>query len=92
MQVRTRDGAVLEQRCGLLKAMAGSPLSREERLAKFRDCAAGMLSETAIEQVISRVDGLAVTRSSIRSLMNILRCAGQALEPLQSDRHNRAPA
>ncbi|MFT5448593.1 MAG: 2-methylcitrate dehydratase PrpD [Gammaproteobacteria bacterium] len=73
VQVRTRDGAVLEQRCDRLKGMAGSPLSREERLAKFRDFAAGIPSAEATEKIISRVDHLAAARSSIRPLMSVLR-------------------
>jgi aconitate decarboxylase len=78
VRVHTHDGAVLEQRCDVLKGMAGSPLSRKERLTKFRDCASDLLSDQSIAQIIARVDNLADGRSGIRSLMNMLRRAGQS--------------
>lgn len=73
--VQTRDGRRLEERCAVLKGMAGNPPSREDRLRKFRNCVAGMLSDGDAEKVIRLADDLA-ERPTIRPLMTLLRNAG----------------
>ena len=75
VRVHTSDGRVLEERCAQLRGSAGFPLRREERLVKFRDCAAGMLSPADAEKVIRQVDGLS-GRATIRPLMALMRRAG----------------
>ena len=58
VRVTLRDGRTVEQRCDRPRGMWGLPLSRDERLAKFRDCCEGALDADAVEQVIERVEGL----------------------------------
>jgi aconitate decarboxylase len=58
VRVTLRDGRTLEKRCDRPRGMWGLPLSREERLAKFRDCCEGALGADAVDEIIARVDGL----------------------------------
>jgi len=74
VRVTLRDGRMLEQRCDRPRGMWGVPLSREERLAKFRDCCEGALDAAAMEAVIERVDGL-LEADSIDGLMDLVRAA-----------------
>jgi len=76
VQVKTRDGRTLEERCATLKGMAGNPPSRADRLEKFRNCVADKLSEQRCEKIIRLVDDLEASRS-IRPLMALLRKAGE---------------
>ena len=49
----------------------GLPLSRDERLAKFRDCCEGALGADAVEQVIERVEALD-SAASVAPLMDLV--------------------
>ena len=75
VRVRTRDGETLEARCAKMRGMAGNPPDRADRLGKFHDCVAGMLSEHDAETAIRTVDDL-VRRRSVRPLMRLLSKAG----------------
>ncbi|HEY8369427.1 MAG TPA: MmgE/PrpD family protein [Thermodesulfobacteriota bacterium] len=72
VRVHTRDGRVLEARCDKPRGLWGVPLSREERLAKFRDCVAPALPAERVEEVIALVDRLAEL-DHIGRLMDVLR-------------------
>jgi aconitate decarboxylase len=56
--VVTEDGAEYSVRCDRPRGIWGNPLSREERLAKVRQCAARVLSEDGIEEMIDSVEDL----------------------------------
>ena len=56
--VRTVDGAEYSVRCDRPRGIWGNPLSREERLAKVRQCAARVLSEDGIDELIDSVEDL----------------------------------
>ena len=74
VRVATSDGRTLEKRCDKPRGMWGVPLSREERLAKFRDCCAGALDEEKTEAVIATVDGLPGA-DTVAPLMDLVRGA-----------------
>lgn len=74
VRVTTRDGRTVERRCDRPRGMWGLPLSRDERLAKFRDCCEGALDNSAIEDVVARVEGL-LDADSVSGLMDIVRGA-----------------
>jgi len=75
VRVQTRDGRTLEERCTVLRGMAGHPPSRADRLAKFRDCVSGMMAAGDAEKLIQIVEGLD-RRRTMRPLMSLLRKAG----------------
>ena len=75
VRVRTRDGRTLEERCTVLRGMAGHPPSRDDHLAKVRDCAFGIMPPGDVEMLIRTVEELA-RRRTIRPLMTLLRKAG----------------
>jgi 2-methylcitrate dehydratase PrpD len=56
--VVTEYGAEYSVRCDRPRGIWGNPLSREERLAKVRQCAARVLSEDGIEEMIDSVEDL----------------------------------
>ncbi len=56
VRVTMRDGRLLEERCDLPRGMWGLPLTRDERLAKFRDCCEGALPADAMAKVIALVE------------------------------------
>lgn len=75
VHVYTRDGGVLDARCDKPRGLWGVPLSRAERLAKFRDCVAPALPAERVEEVIRLVEGLDGLED-IGRLMDVLREAG----------------
>jgi 2-methylcitrate dehydratase PrpD len=56
--VNLKDGRALSARCDKPKGRGGNPLTRDEVLAKFRDCGRRVLSDEAIDRVITQVDEL----------------------------------
>ena len=58
VKATTRDGRNLEQRCDKPRGLWGVPLTREERLAKFRDCAEKALPEGGVQELIDLVEHL----------------------------------
>ncbi len=74
VRVTLRDGRTLEKRCDRPRGMWGLPLSRDERLAKFRDCCEGALSADAVDEIIERVDGLG-DAGTVAPLMDLVRRA-----------------
>jgi aconitate decarboxylase len=79
VRVATRDGRALEQRCDRPRGMWGLPLTRDERLAKFRDCCEGALSAEMIERAIEQVEGLDGA-ASVAPLMDIV-CRAKPVFP-----------
>ena len=61
--VQTEDGAEHSVRCDRPRGIWGNPLTREERLAKVRQCAARVLSEAAIGEMIDTVEELELATS-----------------------------
>jgi len=58
VRVATKDGRVLEERCDVPRGFPGHPLTREERIAKFHDCVAGMLAPEARDRLVGLVERL----------------------------------
>jgi hypothetical protein len=56
--------------------MWGSPLTREERLTKVRQCAARVLSKADIERLIEMVEGL--EHASSRDVSALIRLLAQS--------------
>jgi 2-methylcitrate dehydratase PrpD len=71
VQVYLSDGRVLEERCDKPRGIWGFPLTRDERLAKFRMCMQPDFREETIDEVVGMVEGLAGLRH-LRQLMAIL--------------------
>jgi len=72
VRVEMRDGAAHEERCDRPRGMWGLPLTRDERLAKVRDCCDGALPVDAVERLIGHVEGMSQA-SSVAPLMDLLR-------------------
>jgi 2-methylcitrate dehydratase PrpD len=77
--VKTKDGQELVERCDKPRGMWGIPLTRDERLTKFRDCCELALPSEHTERIIEIVEGLGGL-DSITELMNIVR-EGKAITP-----------
>ena len=58
VRVVTGDGRGYETRCDRPRGIWGNPLSREERLAKVRQCAGRVLAAAAVETLIETVENL----------------------------------
>ncbi len=79
VRVTMRDGRLLEERCDRPRGMWGLPLTRDERLAKFRDCCEGALPADAVAKVIALVEGLDGA-ASVAPLMDIV-CRAKPVFP-----------
>ncbi|HXW49247.1 MAG TPA: MmgE/PrpD family protein [Xanthobacteraceae bacterium] len=77
VQVVMRDGTIYTARCDHPLGSFENPLSRAQVEQKFRTCAAGVLSEPRIDEVIEAVARLE-TFGSVRKLMGLLRRATRA--------------
>lgn len=77
VRVTLKDGRTIERRCDRPRGMWGVPLTREERLTKFRDCCEGALDLAAIDEVIERVEDLREA-DTVAPLMAVLRNARPA--------------
>jgi len=73
VHVHTKSGQVLSERCDRPRGMPGVPLSRDERIAKFKVCVDNVLSTAQADEVIERVERLDRLRD-IASLMDLVGC------------------
>jgi 2-methylcitrate dehydratase PrpD len=74
VQIRLKDGRVLDWSCDVMLANPARPLSQEAHLAKFRRCwdfAAEPLGETKREALIAMVDRLE-DAADVRDLVRLL--------------------
>lgn len=78
VKVTMQDGRELEQRCDRPRGMWGVPLTRDERLAKFRDCCEGALDDGKVETIVGYVEALE-TADTVAPIMDILRGATPAM-------------
>ncbi|MBI2986826.1 MAG: MmgE/PrpD family protein [Deltaproteobacteria bacterium] len=70
--ITLRDGQVLEARCDVPRGRWDNPLTREERLAKFHDCARRVLTPRKAEQVVQWVEEMDKL-DSVTKFMPLLR-------------------
>ena len=76
VEVRLVDGRSYSVRCDRPRGIWGSPLSRDERLAKFRDCASLVLPAAAVERCIGLIEGLE-GESDVRELIEVMGTSSQ---------------
>ena len=73
VSIQMQDGNTYSVRCDRPHGIWGNPLSREERLAKVRQCAARVLPDADIERLIAMVEDLEHASSQdIWALMRLL--------------------
>jgi aconitate decarboxylase len=70
--VTTRDGRTLSVRCDRARGMWGAPLTREEMVAKFTDCASRALPPDGVARALELIDTLD-QQPDVRALMALLR-------------------
>jgi len=68
---RTRDGRELTARCDRPRGIWGNPLTREERLTKFRATAGVLLAPPQVEQAEALIETLE-TLPALRGLISVL--------------------
>ena len=78
VRVALSDGAELEQRCDRPRGMWGVPLTRDERLTKFRDCCAGALGAAQMDRVIELTETLDEL-DTVEPIMDLMREATPVL-------------
>ena len=76
VEVRLVDGRSHAVRCDRPRGIWGSPLSRDERLSKFRDCASRVLPAVAVEKCIGLIEGLE-GESDVSELIEIMGTSSQ---------------
>ncbi len=74
VEVSMGDGQAYTVRCDRPRGIWGNPLTREERLTKFRSCASLVLSHEAVERCIEVVEGLENAKS-LQELIYLMRSA-----------------
>ena len=73
VKVRMRDGQEYSVRCDRPRGIWGNPLTRDERLAKVRQCAGGILADDAVEALIGTVEQLdQATGHEVLELVDVL--------------------
>jgi aconitate decarboxylase len=73
VRVLMQDGAEHSARCDRPRGIWGNPLTREERLAKVRQCAARVLPDGAIDRLIQIVEDLEHASSrEVQELVGLL--------------------
>jgi 2-methylcitrate dehydratase PrpD len=73
VSIQMRDGKEYSVRCDRPRGIWGNPLSREERLAKVRQCASRVLPDADIERLIEIVEDLEHASSQdLSALMGLL--------------------
>jgi len=58
VRVTTKDGRQLEERCDKPRGLWGVPLTRDERLEKFRGCAGPVLPPGDVDRLIELIEGI----------------------------------
>ncbi len=71
VHVHLTDGRTLSERCDKPRGLWGVPLTREERLTKFRNCVAPSLAEADADEIVRLVEGLS-DLDNVRPLMNVV--------------------
>jgi 2-methylcitrate dehydratase PrpD len=71
VRIHLGDGRVLEERCDKPRGIWGFPLTRDERLAKFRMCMQSDFREQTVDEIVRLVEGLADVRH-VRQLLGLL--------------------
>ena len=66
-----KDGATVSAECAAFRGSAANPMSRDERLAKVRDCFRRALSETDTERVLEMLENLE-SLDDVAQLMSVL--------------------
>ena len=74
VEIDTVNGNTYSARCDLPRGIWGTPLRREERLTKFRNCASTLLSEESVDQCASIIENLDEAQN-IRELIRITQSA-----------------
>lgn len=69
--VRLHDGRELTQHCRSYRGSIANPMTRDERLAKFRDCARRVIPESGVERLRERLESLDKL-TDVRALMALL--------------------
>jgi 2-methylcitrate dehydratase PrpD len=69
---RLNDGRTVSEECLHFRGSVGNPLSREERLEKFRYCTRHALADRATEQLLGLLERLE-TVDNVSSLMDVMR-------------------
>jgi 2-methylcitrate dehydratase PrpD len=73
VQIRTRDGQTLVQRCEVPPGGSSRPMSYRQLVEKLRSCAVGILEPAAVDQVADAVARLeALGELEVRALCEIL--------------------
>jgi aconitate decarboxylase len=80
VRVRTEAGRSFEARCDVPRGFPGVPLTREERIAKFYDCAGDTLPRAAAERLLENVERLE-DLPGVASIMEIASAAGGISPP-----------
>jgi 2-methylcitrate dehydratase PrpD len=70
-RIRLKDGRTFSERCQGYRGSLVNPMDREERLAKFRDCAGRVLPPGDVERTITMLEALE-RLDDVRGLMAIL--------------------
>ncbi len=71
VSARTRDGRTLTARCDRPRGIWGNPLTREERLTKFRDTAGVLLAPPQVREAQALIEKLE-TLPALRDLITVL--------------------
>ena len=74
VEVRLDDGQSHTVRCDQPRGIWGNPLTREERLIKFRNCASLVLSAQAVERCIEIVEELEAAKD-LQELVHLMRAS-----------------
>ena len=69
---RLNDGRTVSEECLDLRGSVGNPMSRGERLDKFRYCAGHALSDRDTEQLLGLLERLEAV-DDVSSLMDVMR-------------------
>lgn len=71
---RLKDGRELSERCRSFRGSIANPMSRDERLAKYRGCARRALAPSDVERMLALVEGLE-TLPDVREVTELLSSA-----------------
>jgi aconitate decarboxylase len=77
VRVRLQTGETVSKLVKDLSGFVGFPLTREQRVAKFRSCACRVISQAAADEVLQRVEALQ-SEPNVRAIMALVRGASSA--------------